>query len=179
MSPRLLSLEARVEALHGILPSIAWRWDPETDILSGAFREDAPDDGGFCGMVELTDDKGSVIVLDFGRGMLSGLDVVVWPPVESDNGLIPPPTGSDARVILPRRAPQRGPESREVETALRVTANPRQTIFHIQVGQEPRARAVRVANRFLVELDDAGRLAGFWLLDVEAFPLELEPLDDE
>jgi hypothetical protein len=111
--------------------------------------------------------------------MLTGLDVVVWPPVESDNGLVPPPTGSDARVILPLRAPQRGPESREVETALRVTANPRQTIFHIQVGEEPRARAVRVANRFLVELDDAGCLAGFWLLDVEAFPLELEPLDEE
>jgi len=179
MSPRLMSLEARVEPLHGALPSISWRWDPETDILSGAFREDAPDDGGFRGMVELTDDKGSVIVLDFGRGLLSGLDVVVWPPVESDPGLVPPPTGSDARVILPRRAPQHGPESREVETPLRVTANPRQTIFHLQVGEEPRARTVRVAERFLVELDDAGRLAGFWLLDVEAFPLELDPLDNE
>jgi hypothetical protein len=31
-----VNVEARVEPLTGSLPSIGWRWDPETVIVSGA-----------------------------------------------------------------------------------------------------------------------------------------------
>jgi hypothetical protein len=33
-----MSLETRVEPLSGKLPSIGWKWDPETDILAGSFK---------------------------------------------------------------------------------------------------------------------------------------------
>ncbi|MGH7658637.1 MAG: hypothetical protein ACREL6_10425 [Gemmatimonadales bacterium] len=183
MSPdRPRSLEAQVEPLDGPLPVINWRWDPETDILSGAFRREDIEQTGFHGMIELTNPGGAVIVLDLGRGVLGGLDVVVWPEVVARPDLVPPAAGLDGQIMLPVRAPQRGPESREVETPISVAANPRQTMFHISLGDattpgSPADRIIRVAERFLVELDSMQRLIGFWLLEVEAFPLELEPDD--
>ena len=52
-----MNVEARVEPLTGGLPAIAWRWDPETDILSGAFKGNRKS-GGLTGTVELTDAEG-------------------------------------------------------------------------------------------------------------------------
>ena len=48
-----------MEPLTGPLPSIGWRWDPETDILSGSFKGNRKS-GGLTGTVELTD--GRVVV---------------------------------------------------------------------------------------------------------------------
>ena len=72
-----MSMEARIEPLSGPLPSISWRWDSETDILSGAFKGNRKS-GGLTGTVELTDEVGSVAVLDVNNGVICGLDVVVW-----------------------------------------------------------------------------------------------------
>ena len=79
-------MEARVEPLGGSLPSIAWRWDPETDILSCAFKGNRKS-GGLTGTVELTDAEGSVAVLDVNNGVICGLDVVVWPEVTSHSDI--------------------------------------------------------------------------------------------
>ena len=49
----IVGVDARVEALVGDLPSLGWRWDPETDILSGSFKG-ARKSGGLTGTVELT-----------------------------------------------------------------------------------------------------------------------------
>jgi hypothetical protein len=75
-------MDARIEPLSGALPSINWRWDPETDILSGAFKGNRKS-GGLTGSVELTDAEGSVAVLDVNNGVICGVDVVVWPEVSS------------------------------------------------------------------------------------------------
>ena len=55
-------MEAKIEPLADGLPSIAWRWDPETDILSGSFKGNRKS-GGLTGSIELTDAEGSVAVL--------------------------------------------------------------------------------------------------------------------
>src|SRR5689334_24596949 len=83
-----MTMEARIEPVSGALPSITWRWDPETDILSGAFKGNRKT-GGLTGTIELTDAEGSVAVLDVNNGVICGLDVVVWPEVT---------TGADLRV---------------------------------------------------------------------------------
>ena len=56
-------MEARIEPLSGSLPHVGWRWDPETDILSGSFKGTRTQTG-LTGTVELADDVGSVTVLD-------------------------------------------------------------------------------------------------------------------
>src|SRR4051794_902689 len=69
---RVMSMDARIEPLSGGLPSVSWRWDPETDILSGAFKGNRKS-GGLTGTVELTDAEGSVAVLDVNNGVICGL----------------------------------------------------------------------------------------------------------
>ena len=100
-------MEARVEPLGGGLPSIAWRWDPETDILSGAFKGNRKA-GGLTGTVELTDAEGSVAVLDVNNGVICGIDVVVWPEVSTRSDIQVPAQLTDGRVVAsPRRVPRR------------------------------------------------------------------------
>ena len=56
-----MTLAAHIEPLSGKLPTISWRWDPETDILSGAFKASRKV-GGLTGTVELTDDASNKLL---------------------------------------------------------------------------------------------------------------------
>ena len=98
-----MNIDTRVEPLEGRLPTVEWRWDVETDILSGGFRASL-DDGGQEGSVELSDEEGSVVVLDVAGGVLCGLDVVVWPEVDTVPGLAPPAGARSGRVVLPTKS---------------------------------------------------------------------------
>src|SRR4029078_11200940 len=95
-------VDARIEPLNGPLPTVAWRWDPETDILSGAFKDNRKG-GGLTGSVELTDAEGAVAVLDVQQGVVCGVDVVVWPEVVTVADLRGPDkdTASAGRAIIP------------------------------------------------------------------------------
>src|SRR5919198_5542818 len=114
-----MRLDAQVEPLTGGLPSISWRWDPETDILSGAFKGNRKS-GGLTGTVELTDAEGSIAVLDVNNGVICGLDVVVWPEVTTTSTLQMPARLTDGRVVLPSRPSRPGVASMEVDTTLSV-----------------------------------------------------------
>ena len=160
-----MSMDARIEPLSGTLPSINWRWDPETDILSGAFKGNRKS-GGLTGSVELTDAGGSVAVLDVSNGVICGLDVVVWPEVISVADLKVPAKLTDGRVVLPSRP---GVASVEVDISLSVQTNATESVFHLQIGPKRPAEGVRAADNFYVEVDQHGGLAGFWLTNVPAF----------
>ena len=169
-----MSMDARIEPLSGALPSINWRWDPETDILSGAFKSNRKS-GGLTGSVELTDAEGSVAVLDVNNGVICGLDVVVWPEVISVAELKVPAKLTDGRVVLPARPSRPGVASVEVDTTLTVRTNATESVFHLQIGPKRPVEGVRAADHFYVEVDQRGGLAGFWLTNVPAFT----PLEDD
>ena len=166
-----MSLDARVEPLSGKLPVIAWRWDAETDILAGSFKgkEKA---GGLTGTVELTDEEGSIAVVDVAGGIVRGLDVVVWPEVSTVPGLAPPAAATDGRVIIPSRPSQPGIASLEVDTTLSVSTNPGESVFHVRIGTKREVEVVRIADTLMVEVDAKRRIAGFWLVNVPPFPAE-------
>ncbi|MBP2647565.1 MAG: hypothetical protein H6Q77_1189 [Gemmatimonadetes bacterium] len=156
-----------VERVTGAFPSISWRWDPETDILSGTFRGSGS--SRLDGTIELTDAEGAIAVLDVADGAVAGLDVVVWPEVTSTRGLALPSGAEAGRVVM------RGPRadrttSVEIEAALTIRTNPGESIYHLKVGGLPAARAIRVADQLIVELDAEDGLAGCWLLGVPPFP---------
>src|SRR5215208_5627714 len=109
-----MGIEARIEPLSGALPNITWRWDSETDILSGAFKGNRKS-GGLTGTVELTDAEGSVAVLDVNNGVICGLDVVVWPEVMTIPDLQVPAKLTDGRAVLPSRPSRPGVASLEVD----------------------------------------------------------------
>jgi hypothetical protein len=169
-----MSMDARIEPLSGALPSINWRWDPETDILSGAFKGNRKS-GGLTGSVELTDAEGSVAVLDVNNGVICGLDVVVWPEVIAVAELKVPAQLTDGRVVLPARPSRPGVASVEVDTTLSVQTNATESVFHLQIGPRRAVEGVRAADNFYVEVDQHGGLAGFWLTNVPAFT----PLEDD
>lgn len=163
-----MNVETRVEPLEGTLPTVAWRWDVETDILSGGFRHGIGK-GGQEASVELSDDEGSVVVLDVAGGVLCGLDVVVWPEVDTVPGLAPPSGARPGRVVLPSKAARQAVSAVEVDTTLSVSATPDEKIVHLRIGGRREVEVVRVADHLLVELDHKRRLAGFWLTEVPPF----------
>jgi hypothetical protein len=169
-----MSMDARIEPLSGTLPSVSWRWDPETDILSGAFKGNRKS-GGMTGTVELTDAEGSVAVLDVNNGVICGLDVVVWPEVITVSDLQVPAKLTDGRVVLPSRPSRPGVASVEVDTTLSVQTNGTESVFHLQIGPRRPVEGVRTADNFYIEVDHQGGLAGFWLTNVPAF----QGLDDD
>jgi hypothetical protein len=169
-----MSMDARIEPLSGALPSVSWRWDSETDILSGAFKGNRKS-GGMTGTVELTDAEGSVAVLDVNNGVICGLDVVVWPEVIAVSDLQVPAKLTDGRVVLPSRPSRPGVASMEVDTTLSVQTNGAESVFHLQIGPRRPVEGVRAADNFYIEVDHQGGLAGFWLTNVPAF----QGLDDD
>lgn len=165
-----MALEARAEPLDGKLPSLEWRWDAETEILSGGFRlpKGKP---GLTGTVELTSADGGIVVLDVVSGAICGLDVVVWPEVEEDPTLTAPAGYIDGRVVLHGRAQGGAVASVELDTDLMVWADPRGSVFHLILGEPRPASVVRAADGFFIEVDAQHRLAGFWLTGVPPAPL--------
>ena len=161
-------MDARVEPLTGTLPTIGWRWDPETDILSGSFKGNRKA-GGLTGTVELTDAEGSVAVLDVNNGVICGVDVVVWPEVASVADLTVPAQLTDGRVVLPSDSSRAAIASVEVDTSLSVRTNASESVFHVRIGAKRPVEVVRVADNFYVEVDQQGGLAGFWLNNVPPF----------
>lgn len=148
----------------GALPQVAWRWEPETDILAGMLQ---PSPVGASGSLELNGHDGSVVVVDLMDGIIAGLDVVVWPEVNTVAGLTPPvPARAGAVSVGTGNGPRPAGQSVELEVALAVRVSPAEEVIHLRVGAPRPAVVVRAAEHLLVELDDAGGLAGFWLLAV-------------
>lgn len=164
-----MALEIHVLALPGPLPSFSWRWDAETDILSGSFGT-VPQGAGFTGTVELDDEEGSIVVLDVAGGVLCGLDIVVWPEVITLAGLASSVEARAGQVVVPSRAAKRGASSLEFDTTLTASADADERVFHLRIGTRRAVEQIRIADKFLVEVDAAQRLAGFWLEDVPPPP---------
>lgn len=167
-------MRIRIEPPARPLPVLRWKWDEETDILSGAYAA-PPDARGLTAAMEITDLAGTVLVCDLTRGLFCGLDVVVWPDVEVDAAVRLPdamPEGSLAVAM----DEEDGTPSLDVEGTIVIRASVDESLFHVRLGDAVAARRLRVADRLCVDLDAAGQLAGFWLVGV---PPYVPPDDDD
>jgi len=167
-----MGLAGRVVERTGRMPHIAYRWDAETDILTGAIKSGHKKTGGLTGSVELEGGDGSFILLDVTGGAICGVEVVVWPDVRTTPSLAPPAQVAEGDVMLPTRRSQPSVAAVEVDTALTIETNPSESVFHVRVGPARHATVVRVADGLLVEVDEQDELAGLWLLDVPPFPAD-------
>jgi hypothetical protein len=164
-----MGFAASVEPLKGKLPSVTFKWDPETEILSGQFKG-AGEADGLTGTVELEGVDGSFAVLDVAGGRLRGLEVVVWPETQTVPGLAPPTATQRGHLLLPSRASQPGIAAVEVDTHMMADKSPDDSVIHLRVGPQRWVQPVQVADHLVLELDDKGEIAGFWLLAVPPFP---------
>jgi hypothetical protein len=167
-----MGLAARIVQRKGKAPRVAYRWDPETDILTGAVKgASLGKNEGLTGSVELEGGDGSFILLDVQGGTISGVEVVVWPDVRTVASL-QLPAAADADVVLPGKPAASGVDAVEVDAALAIETNPTESVFRVRVGPARKAEAARVAEGLIVEVDERGEVAGLWLTDVPPFPAE-------
>ena len=167
-----MGLGGRVVERTGRVPHISYRWDAETDILTGAIRTGAKKASGLTGSVELEGSDGSFVLLDVSGGIIRGVEVVVWPDVRTAAGLAAPAAFEDGDVMLASRRSQPAVAAVEVDTSLAIETNPAESVFHVRLGPTRHAKVVRVADGLLVEVDEQGEVAGLWLLDVPPFPAD-------
>jgi hypothetical protein len=160
---------AKIDPIVGELPRVDFQWDAETEILSGVIQGVEPG-RGLTGSIELEDAKGAVITLDFEGGVLRAVEVVVWPPSSTVEGLTPPKAGEQGRLVVPSRPSQPGIAVVEVDLPLGVERSPDESVVHLRVGSGSGHESVALADHLLVEFDQGGDLAGFWLLAVPPFP---------
>jgi hypothetical protein len=165
-----MDIGIRAEAAAGPLPPITFRWDAETEILAGHF--DPPSSGrGLTGAIEYTSPEGAVITVDVVRGVVCGVEVVVWPRTDQRDDLAAPAAGA-GQVTVPERPSQPGVGAIEVEAPIAVETTADERTIHLRVGRQRPATPWQVARNMLIELDNKRDIAGFWLLDVPPFPRE-------
>lgn len=148
-----------------VFPRLSWRWETETDILSGSYRTAGV--GELAESVELSSPDGAVTVLDLVEGEVCGLDIVIWPDVETVSGLQAPAPDMAGRITLP---PIPAGSARQVETELAIEVDPAEQTFHLRVGPERPVTVLQVADHLLIAVDREYNLAGFWLTSVPPFP---------
>jgi hypothetical protein len=166
-----MGLGARIVEKKGRVPHIAWRWDPETDILTGAVKRSAAKGApGLNGSVELEGSDGSFVLLDVAGGAIRGVEVVVWPDVRTVPSLAAPGEAKHGDVELPGRRSQPAVAAVEVDASLAIDTNANESVFHVRVGPMRPVTPVRVADGLVVEVDEREELAGLWLTEVPAFP---------
>jgi hypothetical protein len=162
-----LALEPMVDAP----PHVEYRWDVDTDILCAALVDPSAD-GTHSASVELEGADGSWLVLDVHDGRLHGVEVAVWPDIQTVP-VLRPPAAEPARVRLfdAPRAPLsvRGTDV-EVDVQLTAETDPSERTIHFRLGEQATERTVSVGRDILLDVDGAGRLAGLWLLNVPPLP---------
>jgi hypothetical protein len=169
-----MGLAAKVVERKGKAPSIKYKWDAETDILTGNIKGAAKEDpdGGLTGSVELEGVDGSFVLLDISGGSIRGVEVVVWPDVRTIATLAPPAEVAEGDVHLPNRRSQPTIAAIEVEMPLTIETNAAETVFRVRVGVSRKVETVKIAEGLLVELDEKQELAGLWLMGVPPFPAD-------
>ena len=166
-----MGLGTRIVEKRGRVPHIAWRWDPETDILTGAVkRSSAKATPGLTGSVELEGGDGSFVLLDVVSGSIRGVEVVVWPDVRTVPSLPVPAEAKHGDVELAGRRSQPSVAAVEIDASIAIDTNANESTFHVRLGALRPVKPVRVADGLLVEVDGHGELAGLWLTEVPPFP---------
>lgn len=164
-----MNVAVHLEPVTGSPPSVEYRWDTDTDILT-AHLNGAVTGSGMSGSVELGGTDGSWLILDVAKGRISSVEVAVWPNVQKRSSLAPPSVVEEAEILIPARVSQPGIASLEVEMPLIAESDAAKRVIHFRVGTRRDVRTVRLARDLLIELDPHSHIAGLWMLNVPPFP---------
>ena len=164
-----MEISVHVEPAHAPLGAVEYRWDADTDILTATLQAGRKGEG-MSGSVEVEGADGSWLIFDVSGGRIAGVEVAVWPDVRKVASLAPPGEAADGDVKIPTRTSQPGVASLEIDTRLVADADASERTIHFRFGPARQARAVRVAQDLILDVDDDGHLAGVWLLNVPPFP---------
>ena len=167
-----MKIPVTLHPASGAAAEVAYKWDPDTDILSAQVKPRDQSEG-MSGSVGLEGSDGSWLILDVASGQIDGVEVAVWPDVRELPVLVPPVAVEDANVVLPAPNATHGTSSMEMATRLTVDSDKAQRNFHFRLGRPRLARTVRLARDLLLDVDEDSHLSGLWLLNVPPCPSQL------
>jgi len=167
-----VKIAVQLEPSSGSPAEVAYRWDPDTEILSAQLTPSSKGEG-MSGSVGLEGSDGSWLILDVSAGHISGVEIAVWPDVRTVPALSPPAKIEDALVVIPARRSQPNIASMEMATRLIAEADHAQRNFHFRLGKPKLTRTIRLARDLLLDVDDKSQITGLWLLNVPPGPPEL------
>src|SRR5207249_5052740 len=130
----VVRIAVQLEPASGSPAEVAYRWDPDTDILSAQLSPGGASEG-MSGSVGLEGADGSWLILDVDAGRINGVEIAVWPDVRKLSSLAPPTTIEDARVVVPARRSQPDIASLEMNARLTADADHEQRNFHFRLGK--------------------------------------------
>src|SRR4051812_31758115 len=154
-----MSLTVQIEPPRGATPSVSYRWDTDTDILSAQVDGSPP--AGPVATVEVQGLDGSWMILDVRGGRVRGVEVAVWPDVRKFPALSPP-QAEPGDVVLAARYAAAGASA--VDSPLNAEVDDPERVFHFRFGPGSESRAIQVANDMLVDVEPSGTVAGIWFL---------------
>ena len=162
------------------VPTVRYRWDPDTDILSAAVEAPAAPLGvaeptpavprglDADGAIEVEGAAGSWPPTDLVRGRIGGVQVAVWPAVHRRSALAAPE--APARAAFAVGTTLAGTVTHELSARVAAETDATQRHFHFRFGALRPAERARIARDVVLEVDEHRRLAGLWLLNVPPFP---------
>ena len=165
-----MNITVQVEPTGGAPTSVEYRWDTDTAILTANVRGAAAVGGGISGSVELAGNDGSWVILDVKDGSIRGVEIAVWPDVQSVPALRPPDGIESVRLVVPSGRDGENVALLQMDTALVAEADQSERTIHFKLGAARVARTVRIASDILVDVDDRDTIKGIWLLNVPPFP---------
>lgn len=161
-----MSLDVRVDEIsESELPSVEYRWDADTEILSVSLRPAGVAEG-LSGSMDIEGADGAWLMLELTAGRLAAVEVAVWPDVRTVDALVVPEPAGAVRIRVPSRSSQPGVAAVEVNTQIRAVADKAERTIHFRIGPQRAAKALRVASDLLIEVDSKSHIAGLWLLNV-------------
>lgn len=161
------SVALALEADAALPAAVRYRWDADTEILTASV-DDRRGGGWPSTVLTLEAPSGGWVTLELRGGRLCGLEVAVWPPVRRRALLRVPRPTLVGHACCPAAG---GAAEVAVDVALVAERDGGGGTVRLGVGEARAARVARVARDMLVEVDDAGTLAGVWLLAVPPLPL--------
>ena len=167
-----MKIAVQLEPAPESAAEVAYKWDPDTEILSAQLSQVAPG-VGMSGSVGLEGSDGSWLILDVHSGRINGVEIAVWPDVRTLPKLSTPSQIENARVVIPARRSQPNIASMEMATRLIAEADIEQRNFHFRLGKPKLTRTIRLARDMLLDVDDKSQISGLWLLNVPPGPTEL------
>ena len=96
----------------------------------------------------------------------------MWPDVRKRATLEPPDAAETAQAVVRAAGPRGQVTSLELSTPVLAEADQSERTIHFRLGDQRRARTLRVGRDLLLDLDAQSRIAGVWLLNVPPFPGE-------
>jgi hypothetical protein len=150
-------------------PSVEYKWDSDTEILS-AHLKPGSESSGLSGSVGVEGTDGSWLILDVNGGRINAVEVAVWPEVRQRATLAVPQSVEELSILIPAARSSREVRSVEVATNMSAESDPGRRTIHFRLGAPRETRAVRLASDILLDVDAQNRVTGVWLLNVPPCP---------